>query len=102
MSPELRRNDYKYGIRPNAAERVGTAPMGIARRSIAAATISSETDATAWFASNFTGGTLKPPFNVRTETAANNAGYFIFRGQLMDIRIERDPGGVVRLARAVH
>jgi trehalose/maltose hydrolase-like predicted phosphorylase len=26
---------------------------------------------------NFTGGTLKPPFNVRTETAENNTGYFL-------------------------
>jgi hypothetical protein len=77
MSAQLRRNDHEYGIRPNAAELVGAAPMGVAPRSIAAATIGSETDAAAWFATNFTGGTLKPPFNVRTETASNNAGYFI-------------------------
>jgi trehalose/maltose hydrolase-like predicted phosphorylase len=77
MSPQLRRGDYDYGIRPNAAERVGAAPMGIAPRSIAAATIGSDTDAAAWFATNFTGGSLKPPFNVRTETSSNNAGYFI-------------------------
>ncbi len=77
MSAELSRNDYEYGIRPNAAERVGAAPMGIAPRSIAAAMIGSAGDAAAWFATNFTGGSLKPPFNVRTETAGNNAGYFI-------------------------
>ena len=147
IAPEMRRSDYEYGIRPNAAERVGAAPMGIAPRSIAAATIGNETDAAAWFATNFTGGSLKPPFNVRTETAGNNAGYFItgsggylqsllygfsglrirasglveayapvlpaqwksltlhdlrFRGERMDIRIERDPAGVVRLTRTVH
>jgi trehalose/maltose hydrolase-like predicted phosphorylase len=77
MSTQLRRNDYEYGIRPNAAERVGAAPMGIAPRSIAAASLGSESDAAAWFATNFTGGTLKPPFNVRTETASNNTGYFL-------------------------
>jgi hypothetical protein len=147
MSAELRRNDYEYGIRVNTAARVGDAPMGIAPRSIAAAMIGGESDAAGWFATNFTGGTLKPPFNVRTETAANNAGYFItgsggylqsllygfsglrireaglvrayapvlpprwksltlrdltFRGRHMDIRIERDAAGVVRLTRAVH
>jgi len=147
MSKELRRNDYEYGIRGNAAEKVGAAPMGIAPRSIAAAMIGNEAEAAAWFATNFTGGSLKPPFNVRTETASNNAGYFItgsggylqsllygfsglrirdaglveayapvlpsqwksltlhnlsFRGQRMDIRIERDAAGTVRLARAVH
>jgi protein-glucosylgalactosylhydroxylysine glucosidase len=77
MSAQLRRNDYEYGIRPNATDRVGAAPMGIAPRSIAAASIGSDADAAAWFATNFTGGSLKPPFNVRTETASNNAGYFI-------------------------
>jgi trehalose/maltose hydrolase-like predicted phosphorylase len=147
MSPELRRNDYEYGIRPNAAERVGAAPMGIAPRSIAAAMIGSEADAAAWFATNFTGGSLKPPFNVRTETAGNNVGYFLtgsggylqsllygfsglrireaglieayppvlpstwksmtlhnvsFRGQRMDIRIERNTAGVVKLTRTMQ
>jgi hypothetical protein len=147
MSAELRRNDYEYGIRGNAEQRVGAAPMGIAPRSIAAATIGSDADAAAWFATNFTGGTLKPPFNVRTETASNNAGYFItgsggylqsllygfsglriredglvaafapvlparwrsltlhnlwFRGQRMDVRIERNTAGLVRLSRTVH
>ncbi|HEY1873342.1 MAG TPA: glycosyl hydrolase family 65 protein [Steroidobacteraceae bacterium] len=147
MSPQLRRNDYEYGIRPNAAERVGAAPMGIAPRSIAAATLGNDTDAAAWFATNFTGGTLKPPFNVRTETASNNVGYFLtgsggylqsllygfsglrirdaglveayapllppgwksltlqnlrFRGRRLDIRIERNAAGAVRLTRALH
>ena len=77
MSTQLARNDYEYGIRPNAAEKVAAAPMGIAPRSIAAARLGSESDAAAWFATNFTGGTLKPPFNVRTETAGNNTGYFL-------------------------
>ena len=77
MSAQLRRGDYEYGVRPNAAESVGAAPMGIAPRTVAAATIGSDVDAAAWFATNFSGGSLKPPFNVRTETASNNTGYFI-------------------------
>jgi protein-glucosylgalactosylhydroxylysine glucosidase len=73
----LRRNDYAYAIHPNEPARVGLVSMGIAPRTIAAATIGSSAEASAWFASNFTGGTLKAPFNVRTETAANNVGYFM-------------------------
>ena len=33
--------------------------------------------AVAWLQNNFTSGLIKPPFNVRTETATNNTGYFI-------------------------
>src|SRR5882724_10391465 len=77
MGLELRRHDYEYGIRPSSVARVAAASMGIAPRSIAAATIGDRADAAAWFATNFTGGTLKPPFNVRTETAGNNVGYFL-------------------------
>ena len=73
----LRRNDYADAIHPNEPARVGLVSMGIAPRTIAAATIGSSAEASAWFASNFTGGTLKAPFNVRTETAANNVGYFM-------------------------
>ncbi|HZO21145.1 MAG TPA: hypothetical protein VFB37_01490 [Steroidobacteraceae bacterium] len=77
MSPELRRGDYEYGVRPSSPALAGRVSMGIAPRSIAADTIGDETDAAAWFATNFSGGTLKPPFNVRTETADNNTGYFL-------------------------
>jgi trehalose/maltose hydrolase-like predicted phosphorylase len=77
MTPGVRRNDYDIGIRRDDAARVGAAPMGIAPRTIAADTVGDTADATAWFATNFTGGTLKPPFNVRTETAGNNVGYFL-------------------------
>jgi glycosyl hydrolase family 65 len=77
MGEELRRNDYEHGIRLSSVARVAAASMAIAPRSIAADTIGSEPDAAAWFATNFTGGTLKPPFNVRTETAGNNVGYFL-------------------------
>lgn len=77
MDAQLRRNDYEYAIRPSSVARVAAASMSIAPRSIAADMIGSGPDAAAWFATNFTGGTLKPPFNVRTETARNNVGYFL-------------------------
>jgi trehalose/maltose hydrolase-like predicted phosphorylase len=77
MSAELRRNDYEFGIRPAPLERVGAGSMNMGPRSIAAVTIGDAADAAAWFATNFSGGTLKPPFNVRTETAGNNVGYFL-------------------------
>ena len=147
IGPELRRNDYEYAIRPSPVARLGAASMSIAPRSIAADTIGDAAAAAAWFATNFSGGTLKPPFNVRTETAGNNVGYFMtgsggylqnliygfsglrireqglieayapvlpatwnsltlrnltFRGQHIDIRIERDAAGVVRLTRQAH
>jgi len=77
MSAELRRNDYEFGIRPAPLARVGAGSMNMGPRSIAAVTIGDAADAAAWFATNFSGGTLKPPFNVRTETAGNNVGYFL-------------------------
>jgi trehalose/maltose hydrolase-like predicted phosphorylase len=77
LSPKLRRNDYDYAIQGSPLAREGTAPMGIAPRTIAADTVGSTDDATASFATNFTGGTLKPPFEVRTETTTNNVGYFL-------------------------
>jgi trehalose/maltose hydrolase-like predicted phosphorylase len=77
MSAPLRRADYDYGVRSASLALVAAVPMGIAPRTIAAVTAERAEDAAASFDSNFTGGTLKPPFNVRTETAANNTGYFL-------------------------
>ena len=51
--------------------------MGIAPPNIAADVVNDAARAAALFSGNFTGGTLKPPFNVRTETADNNTGYFL-------------------------
>ena len=51
--------------------------MGLSPVSIAAATLGDATTAGAWFQRNLTTHVLKPPFNVRTETAGNNTGYFL-------------------------
>jgi hypothetical protein len=146
MGMQLRRHDYDYAIRPAALARVAGGSMNIVPRVAAADSIGSGADAAAWFSGNFSGGTLKPPFNVRTETADNNVGYFLtgsggyvqslvygfsglrirepgliaayppvlppgwksltlhnltFRGQRLDIRIDRDASGAVRLSRKV-
>jgi trehalose/maltose hydrolase-like predicted phosphorylase len=76
MTNQVRRNNYAYAMRPIMESRRDPNSMGLAPISIAAATIGDATAATAWFERNFSRGTLKPPFNVRTETPHNNAGYF--------------------------
>jgi protein-glucosylgalactosylhydroxylysine glucosidase len=77
MKPELRRADYDYAIRPTSVARASGGSMNMMARVSAADETGNAPDAAAWFAGNFTGGTLKPPFNVRTESADNNVGYFM-------------------------
>ncbi len=77
MSPELRRGDYDYALRPALIARVSGGSMNMVAPVTAADEIGSAADAAAWFAGNFSGGTVKPPFNVRTEAADNNVGYFL-------------------------
>jgi len=57
--------------------RVAAASMVIARGRSAPIRSGANPMPAAWFATNFTGGTLKPPVKVRTETARNNVGYFL-------------------------
>lgn len=77
MSPQMLRADYDYAIRPASLARVSAGSMNMEPRSVAAAEVGSGAEAAAWFNGNFTGGTLKPPFNARTETADNNVAYFM-------------------------
>lgn len=77
MSAALRAGDYQYGIQVPGAAAGDANSMGLAPGSIAAATVGNAADSEAWFLANFRGGTLKPPFSVRTESADNNAGYFL-------------------------
>ena len=77
MPPELRANDYRHAIRTDAAQSVGRVSMGILPR-VAAADEADRMSAAADWAKLFeTGGTLKPPYNVCTETAANEVGPFL-------------------------
>jgi len=77
LSPALLRGDYDFGVRATGAERLGTFSMGLAPPIVAAAAAGDTAHAATLFASNFSGGTLKPPYNVRTETTDNNTGYFL-------------------------
>ena len=77
MSAQVRRNNYDQAIGPTLASTYDPNSMGLAPLSITAATVGDETHAIAWLQKNFTGGVVKPPFDVRTETATNNTGYFI-------------------------
>src|SRR3984957_3941969 len=77
MTKQIRRNDFDYtmiSVKEGHHEPHG---MSMAPASIAAAAVGDTVSAVAWLQSNFTSGLIKPPFNVRTETAGNNAGYFI-------------------------
>jgi trehalose/maltose hydrolase-like predicted phosphorylase len=77
MTPQIRRNDFNYtmiSVKQGHHEPHG---MGMAPASIAAAAVGDTASAVAWLQSNFTSNLIKPPFNVRTETATNNSGYFI-------------------------
>ena len=51
--------------------------MGLAPLSIAAATAGDHVDASKWFERNLKAHVVQPPFDVRTETAKNNTGYFL-------------------------
>jgi trehalose/maltose hydrolase-like predicted phosphorylase len=77
MTPQIRRNDFDYtmiSVRQGHHEPHG---MGMAPASIAAAAVGDTASAVAWLQRNFTSNLIKPPFNVRTETASNNTGYFV-------------------------
>jgi trehalose/maltose hydrolase-like predicted phosphorylase len=77
MSPALRRGDFDYAVAPTPLARAGAGSMGIAPSMVAAATVGADEEGAGLLAGNLNGGTLKPPFNVRTETARNNTGYFL-------------------------
>lgn len=77
MPAALRRADYDFAIRPTPMARRGRVSIGIVQQVAAADEIDQPAAAAAWFELYLTGGTLKPPFNVRTETNSNNAGPFI-------------------------
>jgi trehalose/maltose hydrolase-like predicted phosphorylase len=76
LAPRIRRNDFDqvlYSLKLTHQEPHG---MVAAPLSIAAASVGDADHAVAWMQNNFSSGMIKPPFNVRTETATNNTGYF--------------------------
>ena len=77
MPPALRRADYDFAIQSVPAAGRGRVSIGIVQQVTASDEVDDPQAAAAWFRLYLTGGTLKPPFNVRTETSSNNAGPFI-------------------------
>jgi Glycosyl hydrolase family 65 central catalytic domain/Glycosyl hydrolase family 65, N-terminal domain len=77
LPPALRRADYDFAIQSAPAADRGSVSIGIVQQVTASDEVDDPQAAAAWFRLYLTGGTLKPPFNVRTETASNNAGPFI-------------------------
>lgn len=144
MDVQTRRRNYDYAIAPITQASRDPNSMGLMPLSIAAATAGDAAAASDWYQRNITANVLKPPYNVRTETATNNTGYFMtasggllqnllygfsglrirddglvqayapmlpphwramtlkgvtFRGQRLDITVQRDAQGQVRLQR---
>jgi len=77
MSAQIRRNDFDHTMISVKEGHRQPHGMSLAPASIAAAVVGDAPLAVAWLQNNFTSGLIKPPFNVRTETANNNTGYFI-------------------------
>jgi trehalose/maltose hydrolase-like predicted phosphorylase len=77
MTAQIRRNDFDHTMISVGEGHHEPHGMSMAPASIAAAAVGDAPLAVDWFESNFTSNLIRPPFNVRTETATNNTGYFI-------------------------
>jgi trehalose/maltose hydrolase-like predicted phosphorylase len=77
MDASVRRNDFHYATGLIERSRQPLNSMGLSPMSIAAAAQGDAAAAGAWFQRNLTAGVIKPPFDVPTETATNNTGYFL-------------------------
>lgn len=77
MSEAVRRNDYRLAAAPLKRPGEMLTSMGLAPLTIAAAALGDSADTTRWLRHNISPDMLKAPFNVRTETPGNNAGYFL-------------------------
>jgi protein-glucosylgalactosylhydroxylysine glucosidase len=77
ISAQLRQHDIDYAILPHPPPSAGSFSMGMLPAVAAADEVGHGDSAAAWLDLYVTGGTLKPPFNVRTETADNEVGPFL-------------------------
>lgn len=78
MDRVVRRNDYRNDVallRKKSGQALTS--MGLAPLTIAAAALGNAAATARWLEANITRDMLKPPYNVRTETADNNTGYFL-------------------------
>jgi trehalose/maltose hydrolase-like predicted phosphorylase len=76
MSPQVRRNDFDFQLHELKVHGDDPNEMMMVMLAVGAAELGDADTANAWIQRNLV-GFLKPPFNVRTETVANNAGYIL-------------------------
>ena len=76
MSPQVRKNDFAFQLNELKVHGDDPNEMMMVMLAVGAAEIGDAKSAGDWIERNLV-GFLKAPFNVRTETAANNAGYIL-------------------------
>ncbi len=76
MSTRVRRNDFAFQLQELKTHGDDPNEMMMVMLAVGAAELGDAEAAGSWIRRNLV-GFLKPPFNVRTETAANNAGYIL-------------------------
>jgi trehalose/maltose hydrolase-like predicted phosphorylase len=76
MSPQVRKNDFDFQLNELKVHGDDPNEMMMVMLAVGAAEIGDAKSAGEWIERNLV-GFLKAPFNVRTETAANNAGYIL-------------------------
>ena len=76
MSPQVRRNDFNFALRSLRELSPDSNAMLLSMLSIEAAELGERESARKWLLRQ-QGGFLKPPFNVRSETALNNTTHIL-------------------------
>jgi trehalose/maltose hydrolase-like predicted phosphorylase len=76
MSSQVRRNDFDFQLRELQVHGNDPNEMMMTMLAVHAAELGDAAAAGTWIDRNLP-GFLKPPFNVRSETVANNAGYLL-------------------------
>jgi trehalose/maltose hydrolase-like predicted phosphorylase len=77
MPRTLLQGDYEYAVRGTAAAPAAAFSMAPMPLAVAADEAGDGAAVGKWLDLYVSGGTVKPPFNVRTETASNNVGPFL-------------------------
>lgn len=76
MSREVRKNDFVFQLKELKVHGDDPNEMMMVMLAVHAAELGDEKTASEWIQRNLV-GFLKPPFNVRSETKSNNAGYIL-------------------------
>jgi trehalose/maltose hydrolase-like predicted phosphorylase len=76
MTPQVRRNNFDFQLHELKEHGDDPNEMMMVMLAVGSAELGDAQGANDWIQRNLV-GFLKPPFNVRTETVANNAGYIL-------------------------